>query len=811
MSGYSRREFLAAIAAAGAATVASSWYTNRLFAMVKDGTLLAPRGPGSESWVPTACRLCPAACGMRVRMVDGLPVGLEGNRTDPVTAGGLCPAGFAALQELVHPDRLKTPMRRTGERGSGRWTRISWDEALDEIAARLKKLRFEGRPERFAVLERGDSLLTSAWIERVLKAYGSPNLVLDGTGEVWRAAWAAVAGLERAPAVDLVNSDFILSLSHELFETDGHPVWQSKAWGRLRAPSVPRPATFVYVGPRISPTAARADRTVAIRPGQEALMALGLIHVLIMEDLVSHAFIERWTEGYSAGSASTTGATGGFESFVRRRCTPEEVSLRTGVPASEILRLGRALGSAQRPVVLTGPAALHGEQGMATAMAAVALNLALGSVGRAGGYVAAGTAPINLAPPPTLDAIARKGLKVPRLDGAGTQTLGGVRNSPANFLVNVASGRPYPLDVLFIHGVNPVHEWPGGSEFAKAIAGVGLVVATAQVPDETAALADIVLPETSFLESWDLLPSAHALPLDYVGLQQPAVAPLYESRSFEDAWFALARRIGAPVAALTPPGSYADWLPAAAEGLYRTGRGMISTGVQRERIASFIETRGWKPESAASAAAFWQSLRESGSWVDAPSVERTPSELLPVGDGRFSFWPDELLRDLRRLAGAAAGDEALYLGRDDTVPGAGSDRATLGKYPLDLLLFDTNTLWRGRTALTPLLLELTGSREDIAWDSWAEIHPDTAVRHGIRDGTRVQLEFPAGRLVARARLSSRVPPDSVAMPRGLGHRSFGRFAKNVGANPLSMVANRPDPLTGAGVLATRVRFASDRA
>src|SRR6516165_5799401 len=105
----SRRQFMTSMAAAGLATA------------------------GGERWVPTLCRLCPAGCGIRVRLVDGLPVGLQGNRNNPVSAGGLCPARLAGLQGLVHPDRLRSPMRREGPRGSGRWTAITWDEALEQI------------------------------------------------------------------------------------------------------------------------------------------------------------------------------------------------------------------------------------------------------------------------------------------------------------------------------------------------------------------------------------------------------------------------------------------------------------------------------------------------------------------------------------------------------------------------------------------------------------------------------------------------------------------------------------------------------
>jgi len=810
MTELSRRQFFTAMAAAGAATAGGGWFVNRLWAMVEDGTLRAPRGAGVETWVPSLCRLCPATCGIRVRLVDGLPVGLQGNRAHPVSAGGLCPAGLAGLQELVHPDRLRTPMRRAGPRGSGRWTAISWEDALEEIAAPLRKLRHDGRPQAFAVLEGDGGAPTRFWVERVLRAYGSPNLVVDGTHETWRVAWSAVAGAERVPAADLANSDFILSFGHELFETDGHPVWQSKVWGRLRGPAVPRPAILAYVGTRVSPSAARADLRLAVRPGQEAALALGLIRILLMEDLVDHSFLERWTSGfYGPGGSGGSVATdrGGFEELVRRQYAPEEVSRRTGVPVSEIFRLGRAFGSARTPVALAGTSVLQGEDGLAAAMAVVALNLAVGAVGRAGGYVAGGDTPLALPAPLEPDAVARLGLAAARVDGAGTATLAAVEHSPASLVTNLAAGRPYPLSVLLVHGANPLHDWPGKSGVEQALAKTELLVAMVRVPDETANYADLVLPETSYLEAWDLLPSPRILPLDGAGLQQPAVAPLYASRSFADAWFALARRIGGPAAAAVPAGSYADWLPEAASGLFAAGRGTLTGAAAEERVAEFMEARGWKAEGPATPAAFWDGLRQSGAWVDFPRSERSPAELLGPGTERFSFWPDALLRDVRRLAASPLPDAAIYTGRAGATGEDGPAGTAADAFPIRLMLFDTNTLWAGRTALTPLMLEMTGHRQDLAWDSWVEIHPETAARLRIGEGDRVRLESPAGALVALAHLAPVVPLDVVAMPRGLGHSHYGRFASGVGANPVTLVPARPDPWTGVTVLAARVRIA----
>jgi menaquinone reductase, molybdopterin-binding-like subunit len=437
-------------------------------------------------------------------------------------------------------------------------------------------------------------------------------------------------------------------------------------------------------------------------------------------------------------------------------------------------------------------------------MAVVALNLAIGSAGRSGGLVAGGGAPLALPTPPEPDPVAMQGIHAARVDGAGWATLATVQNSPARLSANLADRKPYPLGVLLVHGVNPIHEWPGAPE--KALANVGLIVATARVPDETAHAADLILPEASFLETWDIVPSPHMLALDYAALQQPAVAPLYESRAFEDMWFELARRIGGSVAAAVPLSTYAAWLPEAAEGLFRASRGTIAGSPSEERIATFMEVRGWKAGGPATPGAFWEAFQRSGSWADVPSAERSPTGVLGRGVDHFSFWPAAFYRDAGVLEGAPVGQEAIYEGTYGTANKSRSGNTADHSYPLRLLLFDTNTLWSGRTALTPVMLEMTGHREDIAWSSWVEIHPETARRGGITQGARVRLESPAGSLVTRARIVSVVPPDVVAMPRGLGHRHFGRFASGVGANPMELVAAGSDPRTGVMDSDTRVRL-----
>jgi anaerobic selenocysteine-containing dehydrogenase len=350
-----------------------------------------------------------------------------------------------------------------------------------------------------------------------------------------------------------------------------------------------------------------------------------------------------------------------------------------------------------------------------------------------------------------------------------------------------------------------MHEWAGGRGIDAWLEQSGLVVVMTSVPDETAERADLLLPEASFLESWGLLPAPSLLPFDYAGLQQPAVEPLYESRGFEDAWFALARKLGGAAAAAVPAGRFDEWLPAAAAGLFAASRGTLATGATQGRIAEFVESRGWKVAGPATAEAFWSGLREAGAWVDAPRTEHSPDELLETGAARFDFFPQRLLHDAAEVAGASVAAETIYAGEP------GSDAGEEHAYPLRLLLFDTNTLWAGRTARTPLMLELAGHREDIAWDSWVEIHPDTARAHGIAEADRVRIESANGAVITRARLAQVVPRDAVAMPRGLGHQHMGRFATDIGANPMPLLSGRSARWTGAPVHVARVRIAGGQA
>jgi anaerobic selenocysteine-containing dehydrogenase len=166
--------------------------------------------PGIEEWIRSACLVCPARCGVTGRVVDGRLVRLIGNPLHPMSRGGVCPRGVAGVQMLYHPERLASPLVRVGERGSGEWRQVSYEEALTRITDRLQDLRDQGRPQALAAVGGyAAGTMHDVW-RQFLQAFGSPNYVVDGYGDGTDALMAAMHGVDRYPSYDLESSDMVV-------------------------------------------------------------------------------------------------------------------------------------------------------------------------------------------------------------------------------------------------------------------------------------------------------------------------------------------------------------------------------------------------------------------------------------------------------------------------------------------------------------------------------------------------------------------------------------------------------------------------
>ncbi|MFQ6672704.1 MAG: molybdopterin-dependent oxidoreductase, partial [Candidatus Tectimicrobiota bacterium] len=277
-----------------------------------------------ERWVASVCQLCPGGCGLRARVVDGRVVKVEGNPFHPVNRGRLCPVGQAAPQLRYHPDRLRSPMLRTA---GGGLRRASWEEATSFLAQALKGLRDRGEAHTVVFLAGPFRGLRDRFLRRFMTAFGSPNYIRarEAAPEELDPSHSLAQGIDRPLAPDLFAARSILSFGVPLLEGGPSPVYQMRAYGHFRQGEGRPRGVLIQVEPRRSATAERADKWVAIRPGTETTLALGIAHALVLENLFDESFVARHCEGFEDGAGPDGRVLPGLRTIVLREFTLTQV------------------------------------------------------------------------------------------------------------------------------------------------------------------------------------------------------------------------------------------------------------------------------------------------------------------------------------------------------------------------------------------------------------------------------------------------------------------------------------------------------
>lgn len=657
--------------------------------------------PGRAQWYASVCRECSAGCGIIVRVSDGRARKIEGNPHHPVNRGRLCARGQAALQRLYHPDRVRTPLRRNGPRGSDKFSPISWEEALSTLADRLRNLRDKGRSEALALLTSPQSGTMARLSGAFLTSFGSSrHHSYDPLAPDWlRQAAAEVYGQPVLPLYDLEQAQYVLSFGAEFLESHLAPVHYGNAFGNMRQRRATVRGKLTYAGPRLSLTAANADRWLPLLPGSEGVLALGLARELVASGKVSPR------AGIDLSALETRLAN----------YTRERVTRQTGLSSAALAGTVRDLLELRPALVLPGDAVAAQSNGPEAVRAISLLNRLLGNLNQPGGVF--------------LPAAAAK-----RHDSEAEDLLALIKA--------MDSGE---VEVALIHDCNPLHSVPPVAGLASALAKVPLVVCCSVLLDDTARQADLVLPTPTALESWGDLPPPTGSLTPVLGLQQPVVAPLYDSRAFPDLLLALAKELEGPAAAALPYASFRDAV-----------RETVRQALKLPAGPDF--ERGWM-----------ERLQEGGIFPSAQELSPpSPKNSLPP-----------------ELPGASfAGDPYFF--------------------PFHLQIFPSAAFHAGQGAALPWLQELPDPLTKAVWDSWLELNPKTAARLGIDHGDLVEVTSPAGSLRLPAVLFPGLHPDVVAIPLGQGHQGDGRYANGRGINPLGLLA----PLKGGSSLppwgATRV-------
>ncbi|HSE90036.1 MAG TPA: molybdopterin-dependent oxidoreductase [Candidatus Binatia bacterium] len=800
---FTRRTFLQLLGGtAGAAVVAKGQITSKVGHAAED---LNRWATPEEVMVPSICQQCPGGCGLLVRTLDGEVAGIGGNPHHPINRGSVCPKAFGGLQLLYDANRLKGPMARAGERGKFR--PIGWDEALSIVASRLSDLRAKNLSHTAVILGGQYRGYRDILWRRFAESYGTPNYIRVRCFSPERPALAhqLMQGVTEPLGYDLAEAQFILSFGAGLLESWLGPVHNSRAFARLRRSSERPRGLLVQVDPRRSPTAIKADRWISIVPGTDGILALGIANAMIREGLYDQDFVEQHTFGFEDWVDSSGQQHLGFKNLVLSEYGLLTVSASTGVPVKNILEIARNLGTLKPAIVIGERGPVYGADDLHTRMAIHSLNALVGNIGITGGLRIQGELPLASLPAIQQDSVAKQGTGQPRIDGAGDKQYLLVSDAPQMLPERIASGTPYPVNALFLFATNPLANHPAKEALAGALKKVPFIVSFSPFLDESSSIADLILPDHTYLERWQDDQVTHLAGFTCFSIAPPVAAPLHQTRNSADVVLQISQALGGPMAENFPWKKFEDLLKQGAQGLYESSRGYVVSAPAEEALRKVLERQGyWVPEFK-DYEAFWNGLLQRGAWWDPTGLPVGTKALLKTPSGKFEFYSTALKQLVDKsikqegkgssfvsTLGAAKSEDLMFL------PTVGIHRpAQTESFPLRLNTYRLMSRPTGGGRDQPWLLEQPAVHLHASWESWVELHPRAAAGLGVKEDDWVWVESQKGRIKLRAKLYSGTRLDVVHIPL------FG----GDGPNPNDLIANETDTLKGFGLLnTTQVRI-----
>jgi anaerobic selenocysteine-containing dehydrogenase len=467
---------------------------------------------------PTTCWECSTRCGSLVTVDDGRVVRIAPNPDHPASKGAFCVKGIRGLPELTyHPDRLVHPLRRAGARGEGRWRRISWDEALDEVAGRLAEVRARhGGPALVGAVSSA-YFSRGAMVALLMRSLGSPNWMMnqDLCGGC-RALSDKLTGLAIVGGEDIANARCALVVGRNPSAAD--PVqWIELKNARKRGLKV------VVIDPARTPASDMADLWLRLRPGTDAAIALAMIDVIVREGRHDGEFVAKWCHGFEELRARAA------------EYPAERAAALAGVPAEDIVRAARLYADGPSTFV-SGHGIDAFSAGVQTFRAFHCLVAITGNVDRAGGnrrvkrpkgfsnYIDILHHPAFRLP----IEVEKRTLGADRFPlWAGPEGWQTASHNPT-VIEAILTGKPYPVRGMYVSGVNIVVTYPDTRRTIEALRSLDFLAVVSHTMTPTAELADVVLPKTTGLEEEEISLDPGAPCISYT---RPVLPPRGEARS----------------------------------------------------------------------------------------------------------------------------------------------------------------------------------------------------------------------------------------------------------------------------------------
>ncbi|MEO5365814.1 MAG: molybdopterin-dependent oxidoreductase [Magnetococcus sp. WYHC-3] len=844
---FSRRSFMkgaGALACAGCAGISPTFLPQAAEAAEKGEAIRK-----GVSYVNTTCVHCVNFCGQRIRMEDGV---IRVVYPDPARSAfynkGICPKGGSGPFNTYNPYRIKAPLKRTNPKKGAHedpgWVEISWEEAIGEVAARLKKIRSDNPSKLIWHHGHGKYLMQDGFPKAFCKAFGTPNVVhRTTTCEAARHVADELTGGYHGFLPDLEHCNLLLNLGSNYFEAEQWARWLDHASTDAQA----RGMKLISVEPRLSNTGAKADQWIPIRPGKDVALLLAMVTVLVGADLVDTEFLIEATNApqlvrpngqvlkdkdgvplvwdtvgnkavpYVAGvvpalrgrhKVNEEDCATAFELLVEEAAavTPESAEEITGIPAQTIRDLALEFGRAAKigaTVLMDGhklryrPVAIHAFRGVAakefgvqTWRAAHMVMMLVGAHDAVGGHLTNHTYGHPELMEPSKCEYPPKRVDLQQSVYFPHATHNVCQQVALTLLDPKAYGLPYVPEMQIFYATNRVFST---SEAMKQFEGYAHTfnVVIDIVLTETAQMADIVFPDLTYLEVWHFAPTRSIPGASHIAIRQP-LTNAYNIPM--DAWaliWELAKRIGIR-------DDYAKAINAGfklKKSTFQTGRDYTP----REAVEVLWAEKTDKPFSHAMEHGF------VGKKVDTEHryLHGVHHHLWGPGKPKLKLYADQLVGSYQQIVATVKQHDIRNIDLEKY-------RVAMAPLPVKAHAFPTphveatdypyylmtyKRMYRnqaGNTALNPILNNLGDTDENFLL-----INRSTAEKIGVADADVVTIETRVGRTKGKVRITDGIRPDVVAVSYHYGHiaHGFPEYArKGIWINPLLEL--HPDVISG---------------
>ncbi|MCF8105943.1 MAG: molybdopterin-dependent oxidoreductase [Desulfohalobiaceae bacterium] len=724
---------------------------------------------GNRKYIPSNCAMCVNKCGIICEVVDGKLHKINPNPEHIKSRGMLCAKGNAGASLPYSPDRLKKPLLRTGKRGEGKWKEISWEEAYKHLAQNLAKLKQKYK-NRSSVAFASTEGLQEEFFYYLVSGFGSLNTVRHPTLCLSTniQGWSSVYGVY--PDADLQNAEFVVMIGSDRAQSFITP--DSVDFQRFK----PKGQQLIYLDPRFTETAAKADKWFPVKPRTDMAFTLAMIQVIIQEKLYNQEFIETHVHGFEQFG----------DHILKNEYTPEWAETKCEIPAEEIRWTARQFAAhAPKSVIYPGRRSSFYAHEVYFRQTCAILTAICGCWDVRGGIVPKSSVPLSSHTPlfpffyDVKDRVDKEAVGIVKkvvpsvvdcpLVGTGLPEdscafLSERDGSWITFREAVLHDEPYPVRGFICFKQNPLQSVPNTAKTLQMMEKMEFICVIEQQMSDTAWYADLVLPHSTYLESWD---PCHALSgiWPVVVARQPVIDPLFKTRTMFEISGGILKEM------LKIPELWDDVEPEAVEDFKKT----VLEEILEKPIQKYMEHQLSEYPGG------YERILKKGVLVPSqkPNYGKTRQNgfRFKTKTGKIELFNERFHE--RGLDAMPAYCEPLRPQKE------GEYRFLVGR-----------TAWHthSSTQNIPHLWEIM--KENAVWINTAE-----AAKLGIKDGEYCQVKSKVGQQTLKAYVTEKIRPDAVYYVNGWGRLSPGMsLVYKKGGSEAEILEDTMDSISGSAAM-----------